>query len=63
VRDQLLELLRMIPLKPLDLDSPLLNLHEALLLLLLCLQQTHGLVMVAVTLTFGTLLRLCVELG
>jgi hypothetical protein len=29
----------------------------------LCLQQAHGLVMVAVTLAFGTLLGLGVELG
>ena len=63
VRHQLLQLLRKVPLEPLDLDCPLLQLHMPLLLLLFCLKQAHGLVVVAVTLAFGTLLRLSVQLG
>ena len=62
VRHQLLKLLRVVPLEPLDLNRPLLQLHVPLLLLLFCLKQTHGLVMMAVPLTFGTLLRLGVQL-
>ena len=61
--DHILKLLCVILLKPLDLSRSLLKLHEALLLLLFCLEETHGLVMVAFTLAVGTLLGFCVQLG